>query len=413
MIPSEAQAASMRRVAEAGTPAYVYFLDELISRTRLLDQALGGAFSLSYAVKANPNEAVLRSLEGELGWLDVSSGGEVARALEVGWPADHISFSGPAKTRAELQHAVAHGVHVVAESTEELDALDACGRPDTPVLLRFNPVRVPKGFGGRLSGRPSPFGIDEELLEPVVRSLAAGRWPHLELVGLHVYSATNSLSPEAIGENASIMAGLFETAAAAYGAPLRHLVFGSGMGIPYQPDTAPLDLTATARLLRQVAERLAPHPLLGDAQCVLELGRWLVGPAGYLLTTVRRVKHSRGVEIGICDAGMHHHLAACGLMGMVIHRNYPMWNLTRAGDAPVQLTGPLCTTIDTLARGAPLGPLSPGDLIAIGASGAYGRTASPEGFISHPPPREVAILGDRHEECGSVVQGAPPRGPTT
>jgi diaminopimelate decarboxylase len=129
---------------------------------------------------------------------------------------------------------------------------------------------------------------------------------------------------------------------------------------------------------------------------VLETGRYLVGEAGVLVTRVLRTKDSRGTRIGICDAGMNHHLAAAGMFGMAIRRNYRMRNL----DAPesqggtFQLSAPLCTSLDVLGRGVSLGRLEAGDLIAVETSGAYGPSASPARFISHAAIAEWLIDGD-------------------
>jgi diaminopimelate decarboxylase len=127
---------------------------------------------------------------------------------------------------------------------------------------------------------------------------------------------------------------------------------------------------------------------------VLELGRHLVGEAGVFVTRVLRVKASRGSKVVLCDGGMNAHLAATGQFGMVLRRNYMMHRV--GGGEPVEkvdIHGPLCTSIDRLASAALMPPLASGDLVAIYPSGAYGPTASPRGFISHPEPRELMVEG--------------------
>jgi diaminopimelate decarboxylase len=147
------------------------------------------------------------------------------------------------------------------------------------------------------------------------------------------------------------------------------------------------------------------------------MGRFLVGPEGYFLTSVVNEKRSRGMEIRMCDGGMNAHLGACGLMGSVIRRNWPMWKVNGNGSEPVQeywLVGPLCTTIDTLAYQVQLPELHRGDVIAVGSSGAYGLTASPTRFISHPEPKECLVVGsgpeaeliDVSESRSPLVRGA-------
>jgi diaminopimelate decarboxylase len=134
------------------------------------------------------------------------------------------------------------------------------------------------------------------------------------------------------------------------------------------------------------------EPRFAGTQLVLELGRYLVGEAGYFLTRVVSVKQSRGSRIGICDGGMNNHLPASGNFGMVVPRNYSMHKVGGSGpDEKVDLVGPLCTSIDRLARGRVMPRIEEGDLIAVHNSGSYGLTASPVHFISHGLPREIFV----------------------
>ena len=139
-------------------------------------------------------------------------------------------------------------------------------------------------------------------------------------------------------------------------------------------------------------------PRFRQSRLVLETGRYLIGEAGFYLTRIVRIKHSRGSDILLCDGGMNHHLAACGHLGSVVHRNYRMLQVTVPNgvreERPYDLVGPLCTSIDTLGHGVKLlGPI-PGNVIAVRCSGAYGLTASPVHFISHEPARELLVEGD-------------------
>jgi diaminopimelate decarboxylase len=243
-----------------------------------------------------------------------------------------------------------------------------------------------------MAGRPSQFGIDEEDFEQVLAKRA--EWRDLDIEGFHIYSGTNCLQAPAIAENFDIFIRLFSRFAAAADIRPRKLIFGSGFGIPYTAQQAPLDLDRLAELVNPRIDALRENPLLRDAQCVLEMGRFLVGPAGYYLTSVVGEKSSRGTEIRICDGGMNHHLAACGLLGGVTRHAWPMWKLGPSDETHWQeymLTGPICTTIDTLAQTVRLPRLQRNDVIAIGSSGAYGLSSSPTAFISHPPPRELLI----------------------
>ena len=380
-----------------GTPVYVYDLDGMTSRVRLLDALFDGRFGVSYAIKANPNPAVLKALRPDLASFDASSFAEVRRALAAGMPAGRISFSGPAKRPEEIRGAIAAGIgELVIESPAEArmasDLVRATGRRQA-CLVRINPLKVPRRFGASMAGSASQFGIDEEVLSEMLPAIAA--LPGLDLIGFHIYSGTNCLDAEAIAENFAIFAGLFRMAQAISGIAPRRLIFGSGFGIPYLSDETELDHARLPDLINPVVDGLRAEPAFRAATLTLELGRWIVGPSGWLVTRVIAGKTSRGKEIRACDAGFNNHLAACGMMGSVFRRNWRFENLTNPQGAvrPFTLVGPLCTSIDRLAMDVELPEVRVGDLIAIAQSGAYGLTASPTRFISHPEPREIVGQG--------------------
>jgi diaminopimelate decarboxylase len=263
------------------------------------------------------------------------------------------------------------------------------------VLVRINPAKGPKRFGVNFSGRASQFGVDEEVMGQVLPQIAA--LPNLRLAGFHIYSGTNSLDPEAIAENFGIYIHLFREASRLCQIEPEKLIFGSGFGLPYGEGAEPLDVAALAALTGPMIDELRAEPLFARAACVLEMGRWLVGPAGWLLTSVVSEKSTRGVEMRLCDAGFNNHLAAFGMMGTVIRRNWGVRNVTRPNAPPAAYTlaGPLCTSIDVLATNISLPEVRVGDVLAVENSGAYGLTASPTRFISHPEPVEVLLSEGR------------------
>ena len=392
-------AAKLRRAsAVVATPAYVYDVDALVARFDVLKTLFGRHFGVSYAIKANPNIELLRRIRPHIVTFDASSFGEVQRALSAGMPASRITFSGPAKRAVEIERAIALGIgELVLESLTEAEKANtvaaALGRRQ-PVLIRINPATAAGHFGVNMAGKASQFGIDEEVLDAAIAHVRA--LPHLELIGFHIYSGTNSLNVKAIVDNFATFIRLFRHGAAVAGMTVRKLVFGSGFGIPYVAGEADLDIAAVAAGVMPLLDELRAEPAFANVDCALEMGRWLVGPAGWLLTSVVAAKASRGVDFRMCDAGFNNHLAACGMMGTVIRRNWPFINLTNADAEPHKYTlvGPLCTTIDVLATDIILPEVLVGDVIAVTNSGAYGLTASPTRFISHPEPAEVLIEGD-------------------
>lgn len=383
----------------AGTPAYVYFADAIETRIARLESDFGRWFALSFAMKCNPNPMLLRWLEQRLPCIDVSSGGEFARAVAAGWTPARASFTGPAKRADELEPAIAAGLgELVVESLREARLASAIavrlGRTQA-VLVRIAPDRVPKGFGDQMAGRPSPFGIDVEHAPAALRDIAA--LPGLHLTGLHIYSGTQCLKPDAVCENWCIFMAIFRDLCTGIDLAPEKLVFGAGLGIPYHPGDVPLDTSAIAATIGPELDAFLAEPRFRNTRAVLELGRHLVGEAGFFVTRVTSVKESRGSRIAICDGGMNAHLAASGHFGMVLRRAYAMHRVGSPPDAPtekIDISGPLCTSIDRLGAAVPLPRIEEGDLIAVHASGAYGPSASPLRFISHPEPAEVWVGGN-------------------
>jgi diaminopimelate decarboxylase len=377
-----------------GTPCFVYFTAPIETRIADLDQAFGGRFDLSFAVKANPNPGMLAWLEPRIPLLDISSIGEMRLALRSGWNAARLSFTGPAKRDAELAEAIAMGVgELIIESPREAVAANGIARSmglRQDVLIRITPDAVPRGFGDQMAGRPSPFGIDVEHIAEALPPILA--LPNLRMRGFHIYSGTQCLRAEAVIENYRNFIALFRDLAGKHQLTPDKLVFGSGLGIPYHEGDTPIDLGAVAAGIVPALDRLRADPRFARTQLALELGRYLVGEGGYFVTRVVSTKQSRGHRIALCDGGMNNHLPASGLFGMVIRRAYKMHKVGGGGELEtVDVTGPLCTSIDRLAGGIELPHLEPGDLIAVHNSGAYGLSASPMHFISHQPPAEVMI----------------------
>lgn len=382
--------ALIEAAAVLGTPGYVYFPEAIEERVALTRRAFPGV-EMSYAIKANPNRALLQRLRGVVDRLDVSSAGEIARALAAGWSGARLSFTGPAKRDFELRTSLAAGVgHHVLESVDEAEALNRwAGEAGLvpPVLLRLTPDRAPRGFGLTMGGRACAFGVDEPEADAAIAAIL--ELPHLDLRGLHCYAATQGLEVDPVVENLHIILDLFRAHWPAE-RTAEMVVVGGGFGIPCHEGETALDLGEVGRRTQPAFDALRADARFADAIVALELGRWLVGEAGTFVTRVVRTKVSRGTAIAMCDGGLHHHLAAAGRFGAVIPRNYPLRRVGGGGPPErVELVGSLCTTIDTLGRKAQIAPLAPGDLVAIGCSGAYGPTASPLGFISHPVPFEA------------------------
>lgn len=187
------------------------------------------------------------------------------------------------------------------------------------------------------------------------------------------------------------------------GRPLSTLDFGGGLGIPYFSNETELDMDKLGQGLHDLMAEVEGDPHLEGTRFLVEPGRYLVGEAGIYVTRILDIKVSRGKTFYIVDGGMNHHLAASGNLGQVIKRNFPVAILNRLdveATTTVDVVGPLCTPLDTLARDLAVPAADVGDLVGIFQSGAYGLTASPVGFLSHPTPAEVLVCAG----AASVIQ---------
>ncbi|MGQ0834954.1 MAG: pyridoxal-dependent decarboxylase, exosortase A system-associated [Gammaproteobacteria bacterium] len=379
--------------SEAGrTPFYAYARQHLADRVAQLRRMLPTAVHLHYAMKANPMPDVVRYLGRLVDGVDVASAREMQVALDAGVPAERISFAGPGKTPAELAAAVAAGIVLNVESELELQRLGELAaqsgtRPR--VAVRVNPDFELKASGMKMGGGPKQFGVDAECVPDLLRHIAG---LPLQFIGFHIFSGSQNLRAEAIIEAQQNSLALALSLARVAPAPVRILNVGGGFGIPYFPGEKPLDIAPIAANLTGMIEALRMQ--LPEATLVLELGRYLVGEAGIFVCRVIDRKVSRGQVFLITDGGLHHHLAASGNFGQVIRKNYPVivGNRVRGTRREIaSVVGPLCTPLDLLADRVELASAEVDDLIVILQSGAYGLTASPLGFLSHPAPAEVFV----------------------
>jgi diaminopimelate decarboxylase len=385
----------LARLAErvGGTPFFAYDRRLLTQRIELLRSTLPAGIDLSYAVKANPMPAVVQHLSGLVDSFDVASAAEMLVALDTQMPSNRVSFAGPGKTPAELTQAIAAGVTIEMESETEAERVSMIGerlgiRPR--VAVRVNPDFQVKGSGMRMGGGPQQFGVDAEKVQALLAQLACA---DVEFLGFHIFAGSQNLNAEVLCDAQRKTVELALRLAEAWPVPIRYLNLGGGFGIPYFEKDQALDLPAIAHNLEGLlADAIRPN--LPEARVVIELGRYIVGECGFYVTRVVDRKESRGKTFLIVDGGLHHQLAASGNFGQVIRRNYPVAIGNRTGEdatETVSVVGCLCTPLDLLAGGASLPRADIGDLVVVFQAGAYGLTASPAAFLSHPAPIEVLV----------------------
>jgi diaminopimelate decarboxylase len=384
-----------------GTPLYAYDSGLMRDAYRRLAQAVAGFAEVYYSIKANPNPHIARIFVAEGAGLEIASGAEFHCARAAGCEASRIVFAGPGKSVDELALTIAGGVgEIHLESFEEIDhvaRLAAHLARGVRVAVRINPVGTARGGAMQMGGRPTQFGFDEEDLDRVLDAVIAHS--RLRLSGIHVFSGTQILDVQVLAAQWEHSIALAARVARRLDRPLDTIDLGGGLGIPHYAGDHVLDLARLAEVALSLRVELASEPLLRDTRVILEPGRFLTGGAGIYLIAVRSVKTSRGTRFVICDGGMHHHLAASGNLGQVVKRDYPIvaaGKLRAADRVSCNVVGPLCTPLDTLGRTVLLPLVAEGDLVAVLQSGAYGLTASPLGFLSHPTPVEVLIENGRH-----------------
>lgn len=378
--------------AEFGTPLYVYDLDVVERRLGALGAVLPETVDVAYALKANPALAVVAHLAALGAGADVASLGELEAALLAGVRRQTIVLTGPGKLESLLARAVDVGLRAITvESPGELARLEAIaaslGRR-VPILLR---LATDGGTAERLrlvgDGGAGKFGMGADDAARAARHAAHS--PHLELLGVHAFGASNVLDASALADHveATVAAGL--RLAREAGFELRLVDVGGGLGIPYEPHEQALDLAQLGATFNRLATSWRADPTTARTRILLEPGRFLVGPAGAYLARVVDRKTAGGRPVAILDGGIHH-LVRPALVGQE-HRIRSFGTADGGRPCPVTVAGPLCTGLDVFSQGAVMRPPAVGDLVAVLDAGAYGFTESMPWFLSHGAPAEAAV----------------------
>ena len=373
-------------------PCYIYDRNALTERVSGLRSQMPAQLKLHYAIKANPMPAVVQHMSTLVDGLDVASHSEMLTALGTGLSANDISFAGPAKGERELKAAVAAGIIINVESPLELKRLYQCAeqlQTKARIAFRINPDFELKASAMKMAGGPKQFGIDAEQLPAILSELDLNK---VDFRGFHIFSGSQNLKPEALTDVHKKTFELAAQLAEHTPVPVRHVNIGGGLGIPYFPGEQPLDPEPVSENLRQLLDKRPAS--LKNCDFVMELGRYLVGEAGYYLCRITDKKVSRGQTYLMTNGGLHHHLSNSGNFGQVIRRNYPVVIANRLEakvTEQVEIVGPLCTPLDIVGAKLELPKAEVGDYVAVLQSGAYGASASPQAFLGHPQAREILL----------------------
>ncbi|HVM22565.1 MAG TPA: diaminopimelate decarboxylase [Sphingomicrobium sp.] len=380
---------ALAAIAEAvGTPVYVYSTATMLRHVETLRSALAPLPDplIAYAVKANPNSAVIATLAGAGLGADVVSGGEYRRAEAAGVPSDKIVFAGVGKTAEEMRLALVGGVYQFnVESIAEAELLSAVaasmGRI-APVGFRINPDVGAGGHAKITTGSAeNKFGI--AFGEAVEAYAHAARLPALELQGVavHIGSQLTSLDPL---ERAFTRVGELLRALREAGHDIRVADLGGGLGVPYDPGHPPPPSPAEyGDMVRRVTADW-------EARLIFEPGRLIVGNAGVLLSRVIRVKPGATDPFVVLDAAMN------DLMRPALYDAWHRIEAVRpAGERCVaNVVGPVCETGDTFATGREMDCVDAGDLVVFRTAGAYAAAMSST-YNTRPLTPEVLVNGDR------------------
>ena len=376
---------------EVGTPFYCYSTATLERHYQVMDKAFEGTdHMICYAMKANSNQAVIKTMAAQGAGMDVVSEGELRRALAVGVPARRIVFSGVGKTAREMAFALKEGIACFnVESEPELELLSAVATrvgQRASVSIRVNPDVDAKTHAKITTGRAdNKFGISWMLAREVYDR--ASKLPGLDVAGIdmHIGSQITELAP--FEQAYKLMAELTRSLLAD-GHHIRHLDLGGGLGIPYRGDND-----------------IPPHPdeygamvkrVLGSLglKLVLEPGRMFVGNAGILVTRVIYVKDSGGKVFVIQDGAMNDLIRPT--LYDAYHEILPVDESRKSAEMIVaDVVGGVCESGDYFAKDRRMPRPEQGDLLAVMTAGAYGAVQSGT-YNTRPLVPEVLVQGDRY-----------------
>ncbi len=370
---------------KVGTPCYVYSYSSIVEGIRSYTEPLSavGGFPC-YAVKANSNLAVLRTIFREGAGADIVSGGELFRAVRAGVDPSKVVFAGVGKREEEMAYALRMGILMFnVESSQELEVLNTVARDvgkKAPVAVRVNPDVDPKTHPYISTGlRESKFGIDvEEAVEIYKR---AASMENVEVVGIHCHigSQITTVSPfvEAVNKVLEVVDRLREL-----GISVKYMDIGGGIGIRYKDEEPPRPEELIGLVKEKVLER--------GLTLLMEPGRSVVGNAGAFLTRVLYVKKKATKTFYVVDGAMND-LARPALYN-AYHEIRPVRET--GGSVVADVVGPICETGDFLAKGRELPEVRRGDLLAVMSAGAYGFTMA-SNYNSRPRVPEVLVRKDQ------------------
>ncbi|KAA2255363.1 type III PLP-dependent enzyme [Solihabitans fulvus] len=388
------------------TPAYVYDLDQVDHAYALLRQALPTPSTLYYSLKANPHPAIVGALRQAGCRAEVCSPGELRVALDAGHSPDEILYTGPGKRDVDVADAMRHGVTWFSVDSphgiDQLDRIAGAVGVGARFLLRVNDSTPVPGQGLTMTGVPSQFGADAEwiLAEPT----RFGSRDAATLAGFHLYMGSNLTDEDALVAQFGQAAATARKLADACGTEARVLDLGGGFGAPFARAGDLPTFPTLAERLADLLDTAFPGWGAETPEVAFESGRYLVATAGRLLTRVLDAKRSHGSPVLVLESGINHLGGMSGLRRLppMIPHLHPTDD-DRGEVSGTIVAGPLCTPLDTWARGVTATDARPGDLLVVPNVGAYGLAASLVAFLGHPLPAEVIVRNGQISDISTLT----------
>ena len=385
-----AEGVNLKELADdVGTPFYCYSTATLERHYKVMDEAFKGSDHLiCYAMKANSNQAVIKTMAALGAGMDVVSEGELRRALAAGVPARKIVFSGVGKTAKEMAFALREGIACFnVESEPELELLSEIAQrvgQRAAVSIRVNPDVDARTHAKITTGKSdNKFGITYQRASEVYARAAA--LPNIDVTGvdMHIGSQITELAPF---EKAFQLMAELVTKLKTEGHNIRHLDLGGGLGVPYRGTN---DVPPHPDEYAAMVKRTLGH--LG-LKYMLEPGRMIVGNAGIMVTRVIYVKENEGKHFIIQDGAMNDLIRPT--LYDAYHEIISVDESRGTKTIEADVVGPVCETGDYLAKGRRLPKVEPGDLLAVMTAGAYGAVQSGT-YNSRPLIPEVLVKNDK------------------
>ncbi len=371
-------------------PFFFYNLDGLAKHLRTIRHYHAQGLKVWYACKANPLSAILQEIKNSGLGIDIASKGELQQALTVGLRPENMLATGPAKSKEYLRQLLYLEIDtIVLESANQVRWLHELAvekgphfRPRALLRLQLDWQEGRSVLGG---GEITPFGMDQASWATFFAEYPLTRL-QIDFLGIHVFQWGNLLGPATLKKIWREITGQAQAFAAAQGMKLIVLDLGGGLGIPYGPESRPLDFRDIFSILMDIKQEFQIPNIW------LELGRFLVGEAGVYATKIIDHKSVRGKKLLILEGGINHLIRPS-----LVHDPFPCLSFASPGTRTSTFTlhGPLCTALDQLGTYQLPENLTVGDWLYFPQTGSYGFTESMPFFLCHDLPAEVILKNQK------------------